>query len=136
MPITDAQCRALKPRKKAYRASDSEGLCLEVVPGGSRLWRLRYRFQKKEKCLALGRYPDVSLLEAREKRAQAKKLLRDGVDPSAARKEAKRTARIEEGNTFEAIARDWHTNTIEKWTPAYAKEKLHRLEKDIFPEIG
>ena len=83
MPLTDKSCKNAKPKDKPYRLADSGGMYLEVLPSGGRYWRVKYRLAGKEKRLALGVYPQVSLLEAREKREAAKKLLSNGVDPSA-----------------------------------------------------
>ena len=109
---------------------------LEVRPNGARYWRLKYRFGGKEKLLSLGVYPQTSLAEARAARDGAKRLLRQGTDPSAARKEAKREAVAEAGNTFAALAREWHDHNAARWRAAYGKEVLHRLERDMFPAIG
>src|SRR5689334_14843616 len=92
MPLKDIQCKNAKPRAKAYKIGDSLGLYLHVMSDGAKYWRLRYRFLKKQKLLALGVYPQVPLLEARGKRDQARKLLATGVDPSAFKQEQKRVA--------------------------------------------
>ncbi|MBU6297977.1 MAG: integrase arm-type DNA-binding domain-containing protein [Alphaproteobacteria bacterium] len=136
MPLTDSACKSARPKPKAYKRADIHGLYLHVAPNGSRYWRLKYRFLGKERVLALGVYPEVSLAEAREKRAVARKLLADGIDPSSAKRETKQRAILNATNTFEAVAREWHEHNLERWTPAYAKEILHRLEMDIFPVIG
>ncbi len=136
MPLTDAKCRAAKPRTKAYLIADGGGLCLEITPTGSRLWRLRYRFEGKATRISFGKYPETSLAEAREKRDGAKKLLKEGIDPAAKRKEVKAETVAEAGNTFEAMAREWHTHNLAKWGERHGAEILYRLEKDIFPAIG
>ena len=81
MALTDAKIRAAKPTDKAYKLTDGAGMFLLVHPNGSRYWRLRYRILGKEKTLALGVYPEVSLSEARTKRDEARKLISEGVDP-------------------------------------------------------
>ncbi|AND68365.1 integrase [Dyella thiooxydans] len=110
MALTDIAARKATPRDKPYRLADAAGLYLEVMPNGSRYWRLKYRFAGKEKRLALGVYPEVPLSKAREERDKARRLIARGVDPSAARKEAKQ-ARAEAAavaaDTFEAVAHDW-----------------------------
>jgi len=83
LPLTDTQLRNMKPEAGGYRKSDGGGLFIEVAPGGSKLWRLAYRFDGKQKLLALGSYPETSLARAREKRQEAKGLLQDGIDPGA-----------------------------------------------------
>ncbi|MBB3930042.1 hypothetical protein GGR25_001081 [Kaistia hirudinis] len=104
MPITDLAIRNAKPREKAYKVSDSGGLHLLINPGGSKLWRLAYRYGGKQKLLALGGYPAVSLGEAREKREAAKKLLLDGRDPSVEAKLAKIAAASSAAQTFDVVA--------------------------------
>ena len=81
MPLTDAAIRAAKPKERSYKLFDGGGLYLEISPAGGRLWRLKYRFLGKEKRLALGKYPDVSLLTARKRREEARELLAQGIDP-------------------------------------------------------
>src|SRR6202166_476915 len=101
MPLSDTAVRMAKPRPKSYRLSDSNGLYLEVAPSGSRYWRLKYHFGGKEKRLALGVYPHVSLADAREWSRQARKLLASGIDPVEAKKESKRLTIRKQENTFE-----------------------------------
>src|SRR6516165_9247245 len=107
MPISlsDTKVRNAKPRTKQYKLSDGEGLFLVIMPSGSKYWRLRYFFAGKEKVLALGVYPHISLAEAREQRAQAHKVLAAGRDPSEEKKEAKRVTALKSATTFEAIGR-------------------------------
>lgn len=88
--LSDAKVRNAKPRTKPYKLSDGEGLFLVIMPSGSKYWRLRYFFAGKEKVLALGVYPEITLGDARESRAQARKVLATGRDPGEAKKEAKR----------------------------------------------
>lgn len=136
MSLTDTACKNAKPRAKSYKMADGNGMYLEVMPNGSRYWRLKYRVGGKEKRLALGVYPEVTLAEARDKRADARKLLASGIDPSAAKTEHKYLTAQNTANTFEAVSREWHEHNLEKWTPDYATEILHRLEMDIFGVIG
>jgi integrase len=105
MPLTDAACRAAKPETRLKKLSDGGGLQLWVQPTGSRLWRLAYRFDGRQKLLSLGAYPEVSLAEARERRDVARRQLRDGIDPSEAKKQAKR-ARAAQA-TFEQVAGEY-----------------------------
>ena len=104
MPLTDTQLRQLKPREKPYKVADGGGLLIHVTPNGSKLWRLRYRFDGKEKLASFGPYPEVSLARAREKRLEAKTLLADGVDPMAKAKEEKAEQAALNEHTFERIA--------------------------------
>ena len=108
MPLTDIVLRKVKPGLKTVRMADEMGLYLEVSPSGGTGWRFKVRFDGKEKRLALGVYPEVSLKEALDKRDEARDLLRDGIDPSANRK-ARKTAEAKAGaDSFEVVAREWH----------------------------
>lgn len=104
MPLTDTQIRKLKSGDKAYKVADGGGLYVHVTETGSKLWRLRYRFNGKEKLLSLGAYPDVSLLRAREKRQEAKALLADGIDPGAKQKSDREERAALTEHTFARIA--------------------------------
>lgn len=136
MTLTDTKIRNAKHRKKTFRLFDGGGLYLEVSPTGGKWWRLKYRFDGKEKRLSLGVYPDVSLRSAREKQAEARKLLAEKIDPSAHRKatQAARADLLE--NTFEVIAREWIAKQTSKWDKVYSSRVLRRLEQDVFPLIG
>lgn len=107
-----------------------------VEPRGSKLWRLAYRYNGKQKTLSLGIYPAVSLKDAREHRDRAKELLARDIDPGEHKKQQKRKRRLEAGNTFETVAREWFDAQKSGWTPAYADRILRRLEADIFKPIG
>ncbi|WP_051284196.1 tyrosine-type recombinase/integrase [Desulforegula conservatrix] len=134
--LTDVKVKSSKPADKAYKLFDGDGLFLYVSPSGGKLWRMKYRFEGKEKLLSFGAYPTVSLADAREKRFEAKKLLDKGLDPGALKKaeEAEITERIE--NTFENIAREWFEKFSAQWTEATAQKKIRRLETIVFPVIG
>ena len=134
--LTNTAINNLKPKKKPYRVYDGHGLYLEVMPNGSKYWRMKYRIHDKEKRLAFGVYPEVSLAEARDKRNKARKLVAEGIDPSTEKKRIKRQAIINAANTFEAVALEWHENQKERWTPHHAVNVMRRLNIDIFPYIG
>jgi len=136
MSLTDIVCKTAKPEEKSRKLSDGAGLYLEVMPNGSKYWRLKYRYSGKEKRLAFGVYPEVSLKEAREKRDEARKTLADGQDPSQLKKQKKLTQYISSNNSFEIIAREWHTDRKSAWTERHATYVLRRLEADIFPILG
>ena len=136
MRLSDTTVRNAKPRPKAYRLSDGHGLYLEVAPNGSRYWRWKYRFDGKEKRLALGVYPVVTLARARDDVLEARRVLHDGVDPAARKKERRREARLAAANSFESVARDWHAVMSPKWTERHAADVIESLEKDIFPAFG
>ncbi|MEA1624798.1 integrase arm-type DNA-binding domain-containing protein [Salmonella enterica] len=134
MALTDAKVRAAKPLDKSYKLTDGDGMHLMVHTNGSKYWRLQYRFGGKQKMLALGVYPDISLAEAREKRDAARKLIANGFDPSEKRKEVKEEQQ-KEFNTFEKVARDWHA-TNKKWSEGHSHRVLKSLEDNIFAAIG
>lgn len=123
-------------KPKLYRLFDGNGLYIEITPTGGKYWRFKYRFEGKEKRLAFGVYPQVSLLEAREKREKARKQVAEGIDPVADKKDKRRMAALNAENTFEAIVREWHTLNKDRWSFLYGHNILHRLELDIFPHIG
>ncbi|MEQ4707554.1 tyrosine-type recombinase/integrase [Providencia huaxiensis] len=134
MALSDTKVRSAKSEHKAYKLTDGNGLFLLVHPNGSKYWRFRYRFGGKEKMLAFGVYPDVSLANAREKRDEARKLVASGVDPSEKRKEVKEEQQ-KEFNTFEKVAHDWHA-TNKKWSEGHSHRVLKSLEDNIFAAIG
>jgi integrase len=136
MSLTDREVKTAKAEGGPKKLSDGEGMYLLVLQSGAKYWRLKYRYAGKEKVLALGVYPDVSLARAREKKAEARKLLVDGLDPSLRRKIEKRQQILRHINTFEAVAHEWHESRLASWGTAHAVKILHSLEKDIFPVIG
>jgi len=135
MPLTDAKVRNAKPLEKQFKLFDGEGLFLLVTPNGKKGWRFKYRIGGKEKLLSFGTYPEVSLTDAREKRFQARKQVATGVDPSEARKAQQETDAGQE-NSFEVVAREWHSKFSGTWSASHAKTTLRRLELDAFPVIG
>ncbi|MGA0556811.1 tyrosine-type recombinase/integrase [Larkinella sp. VNQ87] len=130
------QCRTAKPKDKPFKLSDGEGLYLEVMPSGRRNWRLKYRLHGKEKRIALGGYPQVGLQDARKEKNRIKGEIRSGLDPVLVKQETKLKAAFEHGQTFERIAREWHSKGVDTWDPRYAKTVLHRLEKYVFDDLG
>jgi len=136
MTLTARQVETAKPKEKSYKLFDDGGLYLEVTAKGSRYWRMKYRFGGKEKRLAFGVFPTVTLAEAREMRNQAKKVLAAGGDPGEVKKEEKAIQKLSTGNTFEAIAREWHKSKADRWSLRYREEIIDTFEKDIFPYIG
>jgi len=136
MPLTDLAIRSAKPDDKPIKLFDGGGLFLLLTPAGQRYWRLKYRVAGKEKLLALGVYPDVSLAAARKKRDEAREKLAAGVDPGEVKKAEKRTQRLNAENSFEAIAREWHAKYSPTWSEGHGERILRRLEIDAFPWIG
>ncbi|ORM51731.1 integrase [Pantoea conspicua] len=125
-----------KAKDKAYKLSDGGGLYLLVNTNGSRYWRLKYRVAGKEKLLALGVYPDVSLADARAKRDEAKRTLAAGGDPGEVKQTEKQAKILAVSNSFEALAIEWHEHKRPNWSQGYASDILEYLQKDVFPFIG
>ncbi len=136
MPLTHLAIRNARPQDRPFKLSDAKGLFLLVSPSGSRLWRLKYRYEGREKLLALGAYPEVGLAQARARRDDARASLAQGLDPSATRKAAKRAAKIAAANSFEAVARDYTRKQANRWTPEHGRRFVRRLENDLFPALG
>lgn len=136
MPLTDVQLKKAKCSEKNQKLFDAKGLFLFLTPAGGKLWRMKYRFAGKEKLLALGSYPETSLKEAREKCEQARRLLKDAVDPSENRKAVKNSVKNRTTNSFEVIAREWYQKFEPSWVPDHANRIIRRLEKDVFPWLG
>ncbi|WAW10371.1 integrase arm-type DNA-binding domain-containing protein [Oxalobacter vibrioformis] len=132
----DVVYRSAKPGEKVRKISDGKGMYLQINPDGSKYWRLAYRFDGKQKLLALGVYPEVSLQKAREKRDDARELLSEGVDPSENKKAQKAAKQERAGNSFEVIAREWFSRQKTNWVDAHATRVISRLQADVFPWIG
>jgi integrase len=135
--LSDTRIRTTKPAAKPVRLYDERGLYLEVTPSGGRWWRLKYRFDGREKLLSMGTYPDTGLKVARAKRDQARELLAQGVDPSDARRAERASKSEQASNSFEAVAREWHTTVhLAQVSAGHAARTLIRLEQDVFPWLG
>lgn len=134
--LSAQEVKNAKPGEKAIKFSDGLGMYLEIAPTGAKYWRMKYRFAGKEKRLALGVYPEVSLKEARRKRDDARKLLASGRDPGETRKAEKRARLLAAENSFEAVAREWYGKQVHTWVKTHAKDVLRRLEVNIFPPLG
>jgi len=148
MSLTDAEIRNSKPSDKIQYLFDGGGLYLQLNPNGSRWWRFKYRFEGKSKLLSLGVYPDIGLKSVREKHADARKLLNNGLDPGEKRKQEsaaikerqERAKRIAKGipleNSFQEIALEWFNKRSRTWVEHHARDVKRRLDSNIFPEIG
>lgn len=136
MPLTATAVKKLKPSTKAKKIFDERGLFLLVNPTGSKLWRFKYRFDGKEKLLALGSYPEISLKEARDRREDARRLVANGIDPSTQRKSLKEVKYQKNSNTFETIGREWLLKFSPSWSQSHLKRVKRQLEKDLYPWIG
>jgi len=106
------------------------------MPNGARYWRLKYRIAGQEKRLSFGVYPETTLADARERRDAARKLLAGGNDPGSVKRDVELKSALSSANTFELVAREWHANNLQKWTPSYGQDIIHRLESDIFLPLG
>jgi len=140
MKLTDVAIRKTKPKAKAYKVTDSQGLFLLITPSGGKLWRWKYRFGGKEKLMALGQYPETSLAEARDKHFAARKLLHSGTDPMAERKAAKAAAvQCDENDTdnpFATVATKWHEHWSHGKSQRYIDTVKRRIDTNIIPVLG
>ncbi|SFX56284.1 Integrase [[Enterobacter] aerogenes] len=134
--LTVKQIEAAKPTDKSYRLADSGGLFLFVPPSGKKVWRMRYRFEGKEKTLVIGPYPEIPLTEARAKQSEAKMKLLAGVDPAEQKQAIKKKEKEELADTFGDIFREWHTHKSKVWSKGYADEMMSMFTDDILPIIG
>lgn len=134
--LTELAIKNAKPRDKDYKLADAEGLHLYVTKTGHRSWRLKYRFAGKERRLILGAWPELSLRAARDRKAEARKLLREGRDPGIEAAKLRIERAVASANTFEALARGWFVLQEGRWTPVHARDVISSLEKDVFPWVG
>ncbi len=135
--LTDTKVRNAKPSEKPYKLQDGQGLYLDVRPSGAKIWRYRYwKSDGKDGLYTIGEYPDVSLSDARKEREWAREQVKQGLNPTEAKK-IERLARMDENaNTFESVAREWIADNKKHWSERYAKQVEGNLEKDVFPTIG
>jgi len=138
MPLTNVVITNTKPSdaRKNIKLADGGGLYLLITPAGSRYWRLKYRWAGKEKLLALGVYPEVSLKEARVRRDVARKQLSEGIDPSAKRRADRVAAKAASESSFKALALEWHQTKAAEWAPGHASDVLRTLNLYLFPDLG
>ena len=136
MALSDLEVKKAKPGPKAARLFDGGGLYMEVTPSGGKLWRLKYRYGGKEKLLALGKYPDVSLKDARERRDDARRLLANEIDPGENRKVQKAAKTERAANSFEVVAREWIAKNTPTWAATHTSKIVRRLEMYVFPWLG
>ena len=134
--LTDTKLRSLKPRDAVFRLADTNGLCIEVRPAGSKFWRYRYRFAGKANMLTIGEYPAVSLADARGERDKARSLLRGGADPAQVAR-IQKAAKVEhDGNTFAVVAEELIEKRAKKLSPGSVVRERRMLEKDLGSFIG
>ena len=136
MPLTDVAIRGAQPSKKSRKMFDGRGLYLEISPRGGKWWRIKYRFDGKDRRISLGVYPDVSLKEARRRCEDARRLLTKQIDPSEHRRALKAVRTQQASNSFEALAREWFSKYSPNWAHIHSSRVINRLERDVFPWIG
>ena len=134
--LTDRAIRSFRPADKAQKLYDQGGLYLLCTPGGSKLWRLKYRRAGREKVLALGSWPEVTLAEVHRRQLEAKATLKAGGDPLAARLHARVQRQLQPLQTVEALGREWHAKQAPRWSPRHAAEVSRRLERLVYPMLG
>jgi hypothetical protein len=108
MAMNDVKVRNAKPTENQIKLSDSDGMYLLITPNGGKYWRLKYRYEGKEKLLALGTYPEISLAEARQRRDEARRQVAHDIDPGPVKKAQKASRANSDANSFEVVAREWH----------------------------
>lgn len=136
MKLNDRQIKNAKPAEKPFKLNDGKGLYLYINTSGGKLWRFDFSYNGKRKTLSIGKYPTVSLVEARQAAENARRLLVSGQDPSEAKQQEKRERQAAALNTFEAIARRWHSDNLIRWKENHAARVLRYFETDVFPVIG
>ena len=134
--LNDRQIKNAKPKEKAYKLPDNGGLFLLVTPAGGKLFRLKYRIDGKEKLLSIGKYPEISLQEARQIAEQAKSMRAKGLDPATEKQKKKAERKAALLNTFEHLTQQWHHENLHRWKPNHAERILSDMQKDVFPYIG
>ena len=134
--LTAIACLAAKPAEKPYKLGDAGGLYLYVRPSGTKTWQLKYYFHRKQKKLTIGPFPEVSLSEAREARDEARRMLRQDIDPALERKRLRAEASAAAETTFRSVALEWHAIREERWNRRYAGQIRSRLDNHLFGVIG
>ena len=138
MTLTNTSIQNAKPSEKPYKIYDTDGLFMQITPSGGKWWRLKYRFEGKEKLLSLGTYPEVSLKQARDKRDDARKLLAEEspIDPSENRQKIKTEKKLSAANSFELVAREWWATHMKNKAETHKDKVIRRFELYLFPWIG
>jgi len=136
-PLSDTECRNARPREKDYSLFDGNGLHLLVKKNGTRSWRFKFtKPDGKAGLMAFGDYPTLSLTDARKRREEVRNQLAKGIDPVVHKRQLRNEITSKQTNSFEAVAREWHSRSAGKWSPDHASRILTRLEADVFPSIG
>lgn len=136
MTLNDRQIKNAKPQEKPYKLADGGGLYLYVTPKGTKSFRLKFRFDGKEQVLTIGKYPHVSLSEARAMAETAKTQIAQGINPAAQKQAEKQQAQEAALNTFAAVTKEWHRVSTPRWKPHHAARVWRYMETDVLPHIG
>jgi len=136
MTLTTLEAKNAKPAGRNYKLTDSRGLYLHVTVAGTKSWRFKYHYGRKEKMLTFGRYPDVGLVAARERADNARRLLREGKDPGFEAQRIKRAQIDAAEATFRKLAEMWLKDHAPLWSTANAVRVRNRIERDLYPEFG
>ena len=134
--LRDITIKNAKPREKPYPLSDGQSLYIEIMPNGAKYWRLRYRFAGKQKRIAFGVYPEVSIKEARDKASKARQLLRDGLDPSDVKRERKLQSHISAESSFSIVAKEWFDKEKLHWSEGHTVRVERFVNKYLNPDLG
>ena len=144
--LTELSIKQAKPKEKQYKLTDGEGMYLRIYPNGSKYWQLKYRFDGKQKTLSFGVWPGVKLIEAREKRIEALKKIKQGIDPIKDKLgkgnnnlEKDRQKEIEEqriNNTFYKVSLEWYKRQALQWTEKHSVDVLNSLKYHVYPDLG
>lgn len=135
MPLTDLEARQAKPRDKDYKLFDAKGLYLLVKSSGTKFWRAKYRFLGKEKLLSIGPYPEVKLSAARISVDEARKNLKNGIDPGALKKLNIAASATSDDRSFKSIGTEWFAKRSPAWSDVHKRKTWWMLEKNLFPRL-
>lgn len=136
MPLTATEVKQAKPQKKPYKLTDGAGMYLLIKPNGGKYWRFKYRIAGKEKVLAVGVYPDVSLAEARKRRTTAREQLANYIDPAQAKRIERVTRHLASADSFEAVATEWYESKLKEKSDSYRDRTRRLLKNDLYPSLG
>lgn len=136
MKLSDAKIRGLKPKEKQFKLADGDGMYILIKPNGTKLWRLKYRFNGKENIYSIGTYPEVTLERARKIRLEIRQLLHDGIEPNQKKRIDSTVQANSEQEDFQSIAYDWHEKNCRKWTQEHSNKLKNWIEKDVLPYLG
>ena len=141
--LTELSIKQAKPQKKQYKLTDGEGMYLRVYPNGSKYWQLQYWFEGKQKILSFGVWPNISLKEARNKRFEEKKKIKEEINPIVEKKEILKSLdfiqeekKLRETTTFRKVAQEWFSRQSIQWTERHSRGVLSSLNMHVYPDLG